>query len=160
MANKKLKKIRKNKSTKKPTDTEEKSDWVMIKMLSRVSKKSIKYNYIYLLQTHHSIDLKENVYKIGKTTQQNINRIRSYPKCSKLLLHMECENCHDSEKILLKKFNKEFKQISKYGNEYFEGDSNDMKMIIINHIMHGTDYDVSERKGVFRSILSWFRITS
>ena len=126
---------------------------------AKLKTKKIEYNYIYLLQTHHSIDMQENVYKIGKTTQQNIQRIRSYPKCSKLLLHMECNDCHESERILLTKFKTEFNQIKKYGNEYFEGNCEDMKKIIIDHIIYNTEYQISppERKGFFHTITHWFR---
>jgi len=158
----------KDKKVKSKAKKKENSKWVVVKKEKKIKakNKNVKkhkvrrddeYNYIYLLQTHHSIDMKEDVYKIGKTTQQNIQRIRSYPKCSKLLLHLECKDCHESEKILLEKFRKEFIQIKKYGNEYFEGNCEDMKKIIISYIICSIEFDEQERKGFFQSIIDWFR---
>lgn len=112
------------------------------------------YHYIYLLQTHHCIDMKENVYKLGKTTQQNIKRIRNYPKCTKLLLHMECRDCHESEKILLEKFRNEFAQEKKYGDEFFRGDCEEMKKIIIRHII-SPKFKFREMT-LLEKIRSWF----
>ena len=87
-------------------------------------------NYIYLIQEREFIKTNENIYKIGKSTQENNTRIKQYPKGSKLLFQMICENCHNIEKILIKKFKDNFKLRKDIGNEYFEGDIKNMIDII------------------------------
>ena len=42
--------------------------------------------YVYLLITNYCIQNKLNIYKIGKTSQYNLNRFYQYPKGSSLLL--------------------------------------------------------------------------
>ena len=44
-------------------------------------------HHIYLLQAGEFVDKKETIYKIGKTTQDNLKRFASYPPRSILLLH-------------------------------------------------------------------------
>jgi phage/plasmid-associated DNA primase len=81
------------------------------------------YNeYIYLLQEREFIKTNEPVYKIGKTTQQNTARFNNYPKGSKLLFQIICNNCHNNEKEIKKSFIDKYKQRKDIGIEYFEGD--------------------------------------
>ena len=51
------------------------------------------HNSIYLLQEREFINSNENIYKIGRTKQANIQRFNQYPKGSKLLLHIVCDDC-------------------------------------------------------------------
>lgn len=81
-----------------------------------------EYNYIYLLQDRTAVKLSENIYKIGKTTQPDFKRFRSYPKGYNLLLYIACENCHSLEKTLIDLFKIKYIQRQDYGSEYFEGD--------------------------------------
>lgn len=80
-------------------------------------------NYIYLLIEREFINSGENVYKIGRTTQQNDARFRQYPKGSVLLFQSICSECCSIEKKILTIFCKEFKQRKDIGIEYFEGSS-------------------------------------
>jgi phage/plasmid-associated DNA primase len=81
------------------------------------------YNeYIYLLQEREFIKTNEPVYKIGKTTQENTARFNNYPKGSKLLFQIICNNCHNNEKEIKKSFIDKYKQRKDIGLEYFEGD--------------------------------------
>jgi phage/plasmid-associated DNA primase len=82
--------------------------------------------YIYLLQTREFITTNQNVYKIGKTTQENNARFNSYPKGSRLLFQIICNNCHNNEKEIIKLFIGKYKQRKDIGYEYFEGDYKDM----------------------------------
>ena len=91
--------------------------------------------YIYLLQEREFIRMNEPIYKIGKTTQENHTRFFQYPKGSKLLLQIICDNCHINEKLIKKTFNKKYKQRKDYGIEYFEGDLKYMIMDIFK-IVH------------------------
>ena len=57
--------------------------------------------YIYLLQERAFIKTKENIYKLGKTKQENLKRIQNYPNGTKLNIQLECENCDINEKNLI-----------------------------------------------------------
>ena len=78
--------------------------------------------YIYLLHEREFIKSSEPIYKIGKTTQENTTRFKNYPKGSRLLFQIICNNCHDIEKELIKIFIVKYKQRKDIGLEYFEGD--------------------------------------
>ena len=54
--------------------------------------------YIYLLQEREFIKTNENIYKVGMTKQENLKRLKQYPKDSVLLFQMICINCNDMEK--------------------------------------------------------------
>lgn len=90
--------------------------------------------YIYLLQEREFITTNQNVYKLGKTKQDNLQRFKQYPKGSKLLLQHICNNCDMLEKKLISDFKNKYKHRKDLGNEYFEGDYNDMINDIHNKI--------------------------
>jgi hypothetical protein len=58
-------------------------------------------NYIYLLQEREFITTKQNIYKLGKTKQENLQRFKQYPKGSKLLLQQVCDGCDILETELI-----------------------------------------------------------
>lgn len=87
-------------------------------------------HYIYLLREREFITLKENVYTIGKTKQENTKRFNSYPKGSQISLLRECINCDSIEKQLIEIFKEKYEQCRDYGTEYFKGDHHDMIKII------------------------------
>jgi len=78
---------------------------------------------IYLLKTDMIL---ENlpIYKIGRSRQPDVKRIRSYPKTYKLVSMNTCENCVYIESELLKLFHKKYKIA--YRREYFVGDEVEM----------------------------------
>ena len=92
-----------------------------------------KLEYIYLIQEREFIKTKENIYKIGKTKQENLKRFHSYPNGSSLLFHMICKDCDILERILMKLFKKMFKHRKDIGNEYFEGDPIQMIIVIFQN---------------------------
>ena len=92
----------------------------------------IEYHYIYLLKEKRYIDEDREVYKIGKSTQENTKRVKSYPSGSKLYLQIRCINCHVMEKKLIMIFNETFKLYR--GREYFLGDIELMMDIVYNEI--------------------------
>ena len=57
--------------------------------------------YIYLLQEREFIKTKENIYKLGKTKQENLKRLKQYSKGSELIIQLQCENCDIIEKNLI-----------------------------------------------------------
>lgn len=92
----------------------------------------IDYHYIYLIKEKIYIDEEKEVYKIGKSTQENTRRVKSYPSGSKLYLQIRCINCHSEEKKLLKIFNERFKLYR--GREYFLGDIELMMDIVYSEV--------------------------
>ena len=91
-------------------------------------------DYIYLLQEREFINTNQNVYKLGRTRQNNLQRFKQYPKGSKLLLQQICNDCYTLEKKLISDFKNKYKYRKELGNEYFEGDYNDMIKDIYNKI--------------------------
>ena len=73
-----------------------------------------KPNYIYLLQEREFINSKQNIYKIGKTTQPNLKRMNQYSKGSRLLLQSICSDCHIIEKELIKLYKDNFNRDYEY----------------------------------------------
>ena len=91
-------------------------------------------NYIYLLCEREFIKTNEPIYKIGRSLQENLKRIQSYPNGTKLLFQSMCEDCIDSEKELIKLFKLNFIHRNDIGNEYFEGNSYKMVRIMTEYI--------------------------
>jgi hypothetical protein len=87
-------------------------------------------SYVYVLIEREFINSGENVFKIGKTTDI-LSRMKGYPKGSKLVCLMNCENHNESELQLKTAFKKAFKHRGDIGHEYFEGN----KLEIINVFM-------------------------
>ena len=107
--------------------------------------------YIYLLQEREFIKTLENIYKIGKSKQENLKRIQNYPNGTELIIQSECDNCDIVEKELIKIFKEKFIQRTDIGTEYFEGDKYKMRKIIFDYINkeeeyleEGVDVDVEE----------------
>lgn len=84
------------------------------------------FGFIYLLQTRESVKCNESIYKIGKTTQDNLKRFQSYPNGSILFFHIYCFDVNVVEKKLIEVFHSKFVNVPLYGNEYFEGDLDTM----------------------------------
>jgi hypothetical protein len=87
--------------------------------------------YIYLIHTRASLNINENVYKIGKTNDF-VKRLSGYDKGSEPIIILYVNNCDNFERILLEIFNLQFIKRCDYGNEYFEGDVSKMIQIIMD----------------------------
>lgn len=94
--------------------------------------------YIYLLQEREFINTKQNIYKLGKTKQENLQRFKQYPKGSKLLLQQVCNDCDMLEHKLIRDFKNKYIHRKDIGNEYFEGDHIEMSKDIHNKITNNT----------------------
>lgn len=90
--------------------------------------------YIYLIQEREFLTQNLPVYKIGKSTQENCRRLNSYPKGSKLIFCNEVNECHFIERELIILLKKKFIWRNDLGNEYFEGDLYEIKLVIFKHI--------------------------
>ena len=75
---------------------------------------------IYLLHTRELYNLYEYIYKLGRSKDLD-NRVKQYPKGSKIIFMIKCNNSIFCEKKLIEIFKKKFIQKLDYGTEYFEG---------------------------------------
>jgi hypothetical protein len=104
--------------------------------------------YIYLLQEREFITTKQNIYKLGKTKQENLQRFKQYPKGSKLILQQVCYDCDMLETQLIREFKNKYIHRRDIGNEYFEGDYNEMVKDIYNKI---TNHVISNEDNNFKT---------
>jgi hypothetical protein len=88
---------------------------------------------IYLIHTRELRSLNEITYKIGRSYDLDV-RITQYPKKSKIIFAINCENSVLCERELMKIFKSKFIQKLDYGTEYFEGDKKEMIKEIYNFI--------------------------
>ena len=72
--------------------------------------------YIYLLQKREFIKTKENIYKIGKTKQENLKRISNYDNGSILICKFKCNDCNKLEKKLITLFREKYELQKNIGN--------------------------------------------
>ena len=97
---------------------------------------SIKNRYvfhsIYLLHEREFVKSRENIYKIGRTTQENTKRITQYPIGSRLIYFRTCNDSVFMESAILKSFRSKYTSRTDIGSEYFEGDFNTMIKDISN----------------------------
>jgi hypothetical protein len=105
--------------------------------------------YVYIIQEREFIKTSENIFKVGKSKQENNKRINQYPKQSKLLLQIVCDNCDKLEKKLINIFKYKYNHRKDIGNEYFEGDHEDMIKNIFytrNNIDNIINYEKIEKE--------------
>lgn len=76
--------------------------------------------YVYLLQPAELVGTSR--YKIGISSKDNLNRLRSYGCGTRYIFFLECEDFFGIERILKREFamEKEIRLIK--GKEYFEGE--------------------------------------
>ena len=97
----------------------------------------MNYHFIYLIKEKQDIDMNESIFKIGKSTQENTRRVKSYPSGSHLLLQVTCKDCHTMESFLIQEFKKLF--ILERGREYFKGDLFKMINLIFSLYVNSKD---------------------
>ena len=90
---------------------------------------------IYLIQLANFVTSNQNVYKIGRTEQSNMNnRLRNYDRGYELYIVMNVDDTIKVEKEIINAFNSEFKRYNlgdyKNSREYFIGDIDKMTDII------------------------------
>jgi hypothetical protein len=117
--------IKENKKTKNiPNDTS-------ISQNNNIS--NTEYNYIYLIQKY-DVNLKQDLYKFGKTKRHFNERIKEHGIEGKVLIILDVENCNIIETNILKVLRNDTKinERKDRGNEYFYCDN---KQYIINLIL-------------------------
>jgi hypothetical protein len=115
-----------------------------------VSTQSQSLGYVYLLQEREFIDKKQEIYKVGMTSQPNQKRFRSYPKGSRLLYQIACDNHVNAEKSILQQFKENFEQIKDIGSEYFKGCHR--KMFRIMHRVVEADIDTGDKVTEYQNL--------
>ena len=91
--------------------------------------------YIYLIKTVGFVKDNKEIYKIGRTREQNPHkRFRHYDRGYELELCINVDNCVELEKKIITKFNEKFIQYREdnfeKSQEFFQGDLEEMKRII------------------------------
>ncbi len=81
---------------------------------------------IYLLHEREFISKNINIYKIGRTSQPLLTRFNQYPKGSKLLYQRDCNNSKKIELDIINFFKNKYIHATDIGNEYFQGNYNEM----------------------------------
>jgi len=98
-------------------------------------------NYIYLMQEKDLKNSNKKIYKLGKTKQENVQKLKKYSKGSKLILQQVCSD-HDKLEIeLINYFKEKYIHRKDIGNGYFEGDYNEMIKDIQNKISNNIIID-------------------
>lgn len=92
----------------------------------------IKTEGIYIIYMREFILKNKNIYKIGRSNDIE-NKLRNYPKGSRIMFATSCNNSIKYEKDLIKIFKTKFIS-TKFGKRYFKGDVDDMKDIIYNYL--------------------------
>lgn len=77
---------------------------------------------IYIIHDAMAIACNENVYKIGRTSQQDLSRFKNYIKGSKLIFLTICHDCNIIEKKIIQLFKSKYIIRKDRGAEYFQGD--------------------------------------
>jgi len=88
---------------------------------------------IYLLREREFIERRLKVYKIGRTGNHPNRRLGNYPKDSEIHLVISVKNEVAAETYLIRVFKSSFVHREDIGNEYFEGDVQRMKEIVVNY---------------------------
>ena len=95
---------------------------------------------IYIIKLSEHIRCKDNIFKVGMTTRGVTNRLKGYPKNSKILFSMNVKDALLCERFVLENCRKETnlkkcdrknkEEHKRLGNEYFEGDFNLLLKIV------------------------------
>jgi len=91
--------------------------------------------YIYLIREREFIRLNESTYKIGGTGRSPKCCLQGYPKGTEVILFINVNNGKLMEKIIIKDFKEKFEQMKQYGTEYFNGNINRMRQLIMLTIL-------------------------
>lgn len=93
------------------------------------------FEYVYLVQELRFLQVHENIYKIGRTSQSSMDRFKGYPKGTCVILFQRVKDSHSMEARLIKIFDSKFPQRMDIGREYYEGNVDMMKRIIFELVM-------------------------
>lgn len=66
-------------------------------------------------------------YKIGRSSKDDLSRLRAYRVGTRMIMILECENDIEIEEKLIAAFNAQFPRVA--GKEWFEGNEKDMRKL-------------------------------
>ena len=95
-------------------------------MAAEPGKPNSFFEYVYLLHEREFLNSGRQLYKIGRTSQSPNDRFDDYPKGSCVVFYLRVPDSKATEKAIKTAFKLKFKQDRDIGQEYFEGDVNDM----------------------------------
>ena len=83
-------------------------------------------HYIYIIHVREFLESNRDIYKIGRTSK-GLDRLKGYPKGSKLIFLRECEDSVIMEREIIIFLKKKYEQQNeRYGTEYFKGNKKEM----------------------------------
>ena len=95
-------------------------------MAAEPGKPESLFEYVYLLHEREFLNSGRQLYKIGRTAQSPNDRFDGYPKGSCVVFYLRVPDSKATEKAIKAAFKIKFKQDRDIGQEYFEGDLNEM----------------------------------
>jgi hypothetical protein len=95
-------------------------------MAAEPGKPDSLFEYVYLLHEREFLNSGRQLYKIGRTAQSPNDRFDGYPKGSCVVFYLRVPDSKATEKAIKAAFKIKFKQDRDIGQEYFEGDLNEM----------------------------------
>jgi len=101
--------------------------------------------YIYLLQLYPNNP--DQIYKIGRSSRPFYDRLAEYKHTKPTIkLVLSCEKSKINENELLRKFRSQFTERKDMGNEYFMGNVEEMKKVIICHLYPAQNIGIDDTK--------------
>jgi len=88
--------------------------------------------FIYLIREREFIKTNEFIYKIGRSKQRACARVNDYPNGSLLECDFRVDNCIEKERQIINLLTSKYRRRLDIGNEYFEGDRNEIMKDIFN----------------------------
>jgi hypothetical protein len=88
---------------------------------------------VYIMHTRECININLPIYKFGRSHNLD-KRVKQYPTGSKIMFQIYCSDSILCEKNLIELFTNLFIRKKNYGNEYFEGDIDEMIFTIIKYL--------------------------
>lgn len=95
------------------------------------SYESSKMGLLYFIQPAELVGTTR--YKIGRSSKNDLSRLRAYRTGTRMILILECENDIQIEARLIDAFNSQFPRVA--GKEWFEGNEKDMRALFYDIVM-------------------------
>ena len=92
--------------------------------------------YIFLVREREFVKTNENVFKLGSSRGEKLDESKAFPNGSILLSLISCHNSDKKLNKLLNLFKDKFSERNDLGENYFEGNSEDMIKIISDNIIN------------------------
>lgn len=80
-----------------------------------------------------------NRFKVGCSAQNDLSRLKSYKKGTRMIMILQCEDPFQLEQKVLVEFKNQFHKIA--GNEYFEGDESIMRKVFYDTYLQWEQQD-------------------